>query len=86
LRVCHINFQYLDLMRDWLLDEHIMLMGPQGSGKNKLCDHFVRLLNRECNYIQLHRDTTLQSLTVIPTLSDGVLSQVRIVCCFTILF
>ena len=43
-------------------------------GKNKLVDHMLELLSRERQYIQLHRDTTVQSLTVTPLIKDGVLS------------
>ena len=32
----------------------------------------VQLLGREREYIQLHRDTTVQSLTVTPSLKGGV--------------
>ena len=43
----------------------------KGTGKNKLVDHLVRAMNRERVYIQLHRDTSLASLTVVPTLVAG---------------
>lgn len=48
-----------------------LLIGNQGVGKNKLVDHMLSLLQREREYIQLHRDTTVQSLTVLPSLQDG---------------
>lgn len=48
-----------------------LLIGNQGVGKNKLVDHMLALLRREREYIQLHRDTTVQSLTVLPSLQDG---------------
>ena len=32
----------------------------QGVGKNKLVDRLLNLLNRPREYIQLHRDTTVQ--------------------------
>ncbi|MES1917539.1 MAG: hypothetical protein MHM6MM_009252, partial [Cercozoa sp. M6MM] len=50
----------------------LLLIGPQGVGKNKLADRFCQLLNREREYMQLHRDTTVESLTVTPKLVDGV--------------
>jgi MoxR-like ATPase len=59
------------MLKDFLLGEHLLLMGPQGVGKNKLTDHFVKLLQREREYIQLHRDTTVPTLTVNPSLEDG---------------
>ena len=37
-----------------------------GVGKNKLTDRLLFLLQAEREYIQLHRDTTIQSLTVMP--------------------
>ncbi len=42
-------------------------------GKNKLADRLLELLGREREYIQLHRDTTVQTLTLVPTLKDGVI-------------
>jgi von Willebrand factor A domain-containing protein 8 len=43
-------------------------------GKNKVVDRLLHLLGAEREYIQLHRDTTLSSLTVLPSIEDGVLS------------
>lgn len=45
-----------------------------GTGKNKLVDRLLHLVGWEREYMQLHRDTTVQSLTVTPTLIDGVIS------------
>jgi von Willebrand factor A domain-containing protein 8 len=45
---------------------------PQGVGKNKLADRALQLLNIEREYMQLHRDSTVQSLTLAPTLRGGV--------------
>jgi MoxR-like ATPase len=42
-------------------------------GKNKLVDRLLNLLNRPREYIQLHRDTTVQSLTLQPTVIGGVI-------------
>ena len=61
------------MLKDFTLDEHLLLLGNQGVGKNKLTDHLLMLLNREREYIQLHRDTTVQSLTLLPSLRNGVL-------------
>ena len=44
----------------------------QGVGKNKLADRALQLLNIEREYMQLHRDSTVQSLTLSPSLKDGV--------------
>ena len=51
-----------------------LLVGNQGVGKNKIVDHFLHLLNAEREYMQLHRDSTVQSLTMIPTLEDGLIA------------
>ncbi|CEG41995.1 conserved hypothetical protein [Plasmopara halstedii] len=51
--------------------KHLLLIGNQGVGKNKLADRLLQLLQQEREYIQLHRDTTVQTLTLIPTLLDG---------------
>ena len=36
-----------------------------------MADQFLFLLNAEREYIQLHRDSTIQSLTLLPALEDG---------------
>ncbi|CAH2270126.1 jg7660 [Pararge aegeria aegeria] len=60
------------LLQDFLLGNHLLLVGNQGVGKNKIADRLLQLLNRPREYIQLHRDTTVQSLTVQPTVRDGI--------------
>ncbi|KAL1505421.1 hypothetical protein ABEB36_004993 [Hypothenemus hampei] len=61
------------LLQDFQLGYHLLLVGNQGVGKNKIVDRFLELLNRPREYIQLHRDTTVQTLTIQPTIRDGVL-------------
>ena len=53
------------------INNSFLLIGNQGVGKNKLVDYMLSLLNREREYVQLHRDTTVQSLTVLPSLQEG---------------
>ncbi|CAE8617986.1 unnamed protein product, partial [Polarella glacialis] len=61
-----------EIMQDLNLGEkHILLIGNQGTGKNKLVDHLLELLQWEREYIQLHRDTTVSALTVQATLVGG---------------
>ncbi|CAH1781042.1 unnamed protein product [Owenia fusiformis] len=71
------NAQHLsvmeDMLKDYLLGEHLLLVGNQGVGKNKIIDRFLYLLNRPREYLQLHRDTTVQTLTLQPTVQDGVI-------------
>jgi MoxR-like ATPase len=43
------------LLQDFLLGEHLLLVGNQGVGKNMLADRLLQLLNRPHEYIQLHR-------------------------------
>lgn len=63
------------MAKDILADErHILLIGNQGTGKNKLSDRLCHLMNWPREYMQLHRDTTVQSLTSTPTLKDGVVT------------
>lgn len=62
------------MLIDWLLQRHLLLIGNQGVGKNKLADRFLSMLGLEREYLQLHRDTTVQSLTLQPTLDQGVVS------------
>ncbi|PKU36083.1 von willebrand factor a domain-containing protein 8 [Limosa lapponica baueri] len=45
----------------------------EGVGKNKIVDRFLHLLNRPREYLQLHRDTTVQSLTLQPSVKDGLI-------------
>ncbi|XP_018330489.1 von Willebrand factor A domain-containing protein 8 [Agrilus planipennis] len=61
------------ILQDFLLGSHLLLVGNQGVGKNKVVDRFLELMNRPREYIQLHRDTTVQTLTTQPTIKDGVL-------------
>lgn len=62
-----------DMLKDFLLGEHLLLVGNQGVGKNKIVDQFLHLLNRPREYLQLHRDTTVQSLTLQPSVKDGII-------------
>uniref|UniRef100_A0A8C0KYF1 von Willebrand factor A domain-containing protein 8 n=1 Tax=Canis lupus dingo TaxID=286419 RepID=A0A8C0KYF1_CANLU len=71
------NLQHMivmeDMLKDFLLGEHLLLVGNQGVGKNKIVDRFLHLLNRPREYIQLHRDTTVQTLTLQPSVKDGLI-------------
>eukprot|EP01062_Namystynia_karyoxenos_P006370 TRINITY_DN1222_c0_g1_i1.p1 TRINITY_DN1222_c0_g1~~TRINITY_DN1222_c0_g1_i1.p1 ORF type:complete len:1879 (+),score=516.05 TRINITY_DN1222_c0_g1_i1:79-5637(+) len=60
------------LLEDFMLGEHLLLIGNQGVGKNKLADRLLQLLRREREYVQLHRDTTVQALTLLPSMRGGV--------------
>nr|XP_015219376.1 PREDICTED: von Willebrand factor A domain-containing protein 8 isoform X1 [Lepisosteus oculatus] len=62
-----------DMLKDFLLGEHLLLVGNQGVGKNKIVDRFLQLMNRPREYLQLHRDTTVQSLTLQPSVQDGII-------------
>ncbi|XP_062588748.1 von Willebrand factor A domain-containing protein 8-like [Saccostrea cucullata] len=62
-----------DMLKDFVLGEHLLLVGNQGVGKNKIVDRFLHLMNRPREYIQLHRDTTVQTLTLQPTVKDGII-------------
>lgn len=41
--------------------KHMLLIGNQGVGKNKLADRLLQLLQQEREYIQLHRDVSYMS-------------------------
>lgn len=64
------------VMRD-ILEAHragekaLLICGYQGVGKNKIVDHILQQLNCEREYLQLHRDTTIQSLLISPSVEDG---------------
>ena len=60
------------LLCEWTSGERaFLLLGNQGTGKNKICDRLCELLNHEREYIQLHRDTTIGQLTISPSLDNG---------------
>ena len=61
------------MLRDYELGQQLLLIGNQGVGKNKLTDRMLQLLRREREYMQLHRDTSVASLTQTPSLVDGEL-------------
>ena len=50
------------MWRDFALGEHLLLVGNQGVGKNKIVDRFLQLMRRPREYVQLHRDTTVRSI------------------------
>ncbi len=60
-----------------LLGEHLLLMGNQGTGKNKLVDRVLQLLQRPREYIQLHRDSTVASVLQHIQLENGQLTYVE---------
>ncbi|KDR77148.1 hypothetical protein GALMADRAFT_246376 [Galerina marginata CBS 339.88] len=67
------------LMRDIALDleilgEHIVLLGNQGVGKNKIVDRLCQLIGRPREYIQLHRDTTVNQLLFTTSLEGGIIN------------
>ncbi|KAK2460039.1 hypothetical protein APHAL10511_007962 [Amanita phalloides] len=57
-----------------LLGEHVVLLGNQGVGKNKIVDRLCQLLGRPREYIQLHRDTTVNQLMFTTTLEGGFIN------------
>ena len=44
-----------EMLKDFELREHLLLVGNQGVGKNKITDQFLHLLNLPREYLQLHR-------------------------------
>ena len=68
----HIRLLH-ELLVDWSLGHHLLLLGEQGVGKNKLADKLLSLLRAEREYVQLHRDTTVASLTLRPVLEAGTM-------------
>uniref|UniRef100_A0A0W0GBJ0 ATPase dynein-related AAA domain-containing protein n=1 Tax=Moniliophthora roreri TaxID=221103 RepID=A0A0W0GBJ0_MONRR len=72
------NSQQTGLMRDVAIDmellgEHLVLLGNQGVGKNKIMDRLCQLLRRPREYVQLHRDTTVNQLMFTTILENGVI-------------
>ncbi|CAO1613724.1 unnamed protein product [Jaminaea pallidilutea] len=62
-----------DLAIDLSLKEHLLLLGNQGTGKNKIIDRVCELLRRPREYIQLSRDSTVNSILQIVQLEGGQL-------------
>lgn len=54
-----------------LLNEHLLLMGSQGTGKNKIIDRTLELLGRPREYIQMNRDSTVAGLLQQIALEKG---------------
>ncbi|OQR77160.1 hypothetical protein BIW11_00481 [Tropilaelaps mercedesae] len=63
--------QLYRIAQDMILGEHLLLVGNQGVGKNKIIDYLLAMCNRPREYMQLHRDSTVASLSVQPQLIDG---------------
>lgn len=74
------NSQQTALMKDIATDleagEYPLLLGAQGVGKNKIVDRLLQLMRRPREYIQLHRDTTTQSLMFQTSLDGGIIRYV----------
>ena len=56
LDILHTHIRLLeDMVKDYALGEHLLLVGNQGVGKNKIVNRFLHLLNLPREYLQLHR-------------------------------
>ena len=65
-----------DTIQCWLAKQYasksnILLVGNQGVGKNKVVDRFLSVAGLPRHYVQLHRDTTVGSLTINPSVVNG---------------
>ena len=60
-----------DLLRTFRSGGNVLLIGNQGVGKNKIVDYLLYLLQCEREYVQLHRDTSIQTLTLLPRVEMG---------------
>ena len=80
-RVTFLLLQHLrileDMSRDFALGEHLLLVGNQGVGKNKIVDRFLYLLNLPREYLQLHRCVVYSFLMLLAFL-------IRVMTCFHI--
>nr|CCC90591.1 conserved hypothetical protein [Trypanosoma congolense IL3000] len=59
------------LAKQYAVGNNILLIGNQGVGKNKVVDVFLSRIGVPREYIQLHRDTTVGSLTINPAVEQG---------------
>jgi len=55
---------------------NVLLIGNQGTGKNKLIDRLLELVKRPREYLQLSRDSSVQSLTSTAVLEEGNLKYI----------
>jgi hypothetical protein len=65
-----------EILKDYTLGYHCLLIGNQGVGKNKIADYILQILRLPRQYLQLHRDSTVQQLTTIPAFENGKLVAV----------
>ncbi|GAA5909649.1 hypothetical protein JCM8208_003837 [Rhodotorula glutinis] len=76
----HDNAQQTRYLRDLAVDlelgKHVLLMGSQGTGKNRTIDRLLELLDRPREYIQLHRDSTVQGLQFTTLIEGGQLRYI----------
>ena len=49
----------------------VLILGDQGVGKNVIVDRLLEMMQKEREYIQLHRDSTVGQLTLTPNLVGG---------------
>jgi len=54
-------------------EKHVLVIGSQGVGKNRIIESLLQMLRGERYYMQLHRDSTVSSLSVTPELEDGLI-------------
>ncbi|GAA5845377.1 hypothetical protein JCM3766R1_006337 [Sporobolomyces carnicolor] len=73
------NQSQTELMRDIAVDldmsAHVLLLGNQGVGKNKIIDRLLQVQQRGREYVQLSRDSTTESLLSSVALEGGVLER-----------
>lgn len=50
-----------DMLKDLELGQHLLLVGNQGVGKNKIIDRLLQLLNRPREYVQNVNPVSSQS-------------------------
>ncbi|EPY87255.1 hypothetical protein CB1_000258022 [Camelus ferus] len=73
LRIGAVSAPIYDAHEKMKVPDVLFYDNVQGVGKNKIVDRFLHLLNRPREYIQLHRDTTVQTLTLQPSVRDGLI-------------
>lgn len=62
----------MDILESHSVGERaLLIMGFQGVGKNRVVDYLLSRLQCEREYLQLHRDTTVQSLLSSPSVEAG---------------
>ena len=73
----HQRSHMTKVSKDLKNGNHVLLIGNQGTGKNKLIDRLLQESEMERLYMQLSRDSTVQNITFASTLVAGRIEYIK---------